>query len=202
MLTLKKLIALTHAPPARTNRYTGGKCRPPNIVGNSSSVGVDFHKCTSGKDTRGYYHAVKGTAISARKDPDTPKRKKNWEIRLYYPKGKTKKDQYIPVDLRGSVPYFGPKEPPKFTDDCKAWVFCTCEYFLFHCEFADDLVDNSTINPQSSRLKRNFYTTSKGKLIKITDNNGAPPVETNPNYQAHMCKHLLAALRKGALQKK
>lgn len=68
--------------------------------------------------------------------------------------------RYVSMILYGDIP------------SGKAWVSCTCEYFLYHCEMADKY---------------------KGSSSKI-HSNGARPKITNPNNVAHVCKHCVAAL--------
>lgn len=187
MLTVKQLIAASINPPKRLDRR-----KAPDLVANATSVQVAFGKVTEGKDARGYYKSVPGTAKTLGKTSQ-----KRFEIRLYYPKGRSKKEAYIPPQLRQGK-YEGPDKAPNITHDCRAWVFCTCEYFLFHCEVADAESDNSTIN----YLPRNITTTKDGKVVRITKNNGKAPIITNPNHIGHLCKHLIASLRKGALLKK
>lgn len=58
----------------------------------------------------------------------------------------------------------------------KMWCSCTCEYHLYHCEWALARRDNSEI----------IYS------------NGRPPRETNPRYLAHICKHVAQCLILGA----
>lgn len=180
MLNVKELLALTHSHRSK-------------LFSNAGNVGIAFGKVNEGQDPRGYYRAIPFRALSKGQN----KKQKTGEIRIYYPKTRAKVDQYIPPQLRKGK-YEGPKEPPKLTADAKVWVFCTCEYFLFHCEVADAERDNSSIN----YMKRSISTTKNGKAIYITDNNGKAPVITNPSGIAHLCKHLISALRKGALLKK
>jgi len=152
---------------------------------NANAVSISFGKVEEGEDARGYYKKVPGRAMSSGKD----KKQKTFEIRIYYPKAKAKVDQYIPIKLR-KPDYVGPKDPPALTVKDKVWVFCTCEYFLYHCEVADAEQDNSSIN----HMQRNWMPGGK--------NNGKAPIITNPNHTAHLCKHLISSLRKGALLKK
>lgn len=177
MLTVKQLLAYTQSFKQK-------------LVTNSSSVGVRFIKPTThGKDFRGYYKAVK-----ARAKTNAPG--KNWkslEFRFYYPSSKSKKDQYIPENLRKGTPYMGPEKEPQFTHDSKVFVFCTCEWFLFAAEVADESTDNTKLN----YMKRNFMSGDQ----RITHNNGKgyAPDGPNPRGIPHLCKHLISALRKGAL---
>jgi hypothetical protein len=147
----------------------------PVLVSNSSKVSIAFKPTSEGKDALGYYKSVKGSALTN----EVGKKTKTFEIRLYWRgRGKT---QYIPIKLRKpGVPYMGPIKPPPFTVQTDAWVSCSCEYFLFHCEVADAEDDASSIK----------YS------------NGKAPIHTNPQHIAHICKHLIGALRKGALVKK
>lgn len=162
MLTVKQLL-----------RQTGQHRQV--LLSNSNKVSVSFNKGKVGKDGRGYYKAITGSARTNAKGKKT----KKFEIRFYWPQTRAKADQYIPPELRKG-PYAGPEEPPLFTLDTKCWVSCSCEYFLFHCEVADAESDNSSIR----------Y--SNGKFPRIT----------NPQGIGHVCKHLISALRKGALLKK
>lgn len=176
MLTVKDLIANSQSHRAK-------------LIGNASGVGISFGRVEEGKDARGYYRSIKGRALSKGQN----KRQKTFEIRLYYPKPPAKVDQYVPAKFRVGK-YVGPQKAPDITIKNRAWVFCTCEYFLFHCEVADAEKDNSSINA----MPRDFYAGGK----HYTNNNGKAPVITNPSGVAHLCKHLIAALRKGALLKK
>lgn len=54
--------------------------------------------------------------------------------------------------------------------DAKVWVTCNCEYFLYHCEVADEKKDSTDI----------FHS------------NGKKPRVTNPNMVPHICKHIAA----------
>ena len=164
------------------------------LSANAQKVGVAFGKVREGQDARGYYRAIPFRALSSGKG----KKNKTCEIRVYYPKTRAKEDQYIPKAVRKSGPYVGPEKAPLLNVDAPVWVFCTCEYFLFHCEVADAEKDNSSIN----YMKRDFYSTKNGQTIHFTQNNGKFPVITNPQGIAHLCKHLIAGLRKGALLKK
>ena len=146
-----------------------------NVVKNSSDVTIAFGKTREGKDPRGYYKAVVGRALSRGRN----KRQKKFEIRLYYPMTRAKADQYIPPALRKGL-YTGPEKAPPFTIQSKVWVSCDCEYFLYHCEVADAEHDSASIK----------YS------------NGKYPTQTNPQGVGHICKHLLASVRKGALLKK
>lgn len=186
MLTIKTLITLSHTHRAK-------------LLSNASNVHIAFGKVREGQDARGYYRSIPGVALSIGKG----KKKKKFEIRVYYPKTRSKVDQYIPVSIQNEMKkkkqkYEGPKKAPLLTIDAPAWVFCTCEYFLFHCEVADAEQDNSSINA----MPRDFYSTKDGKVVHFTQNNGKAPVITNPAGVAHLCKHIISALRKGALLKK
>jgi hypothetical protein len=153
------------------------------IIDNSGKVSITIAGAKNGKDKNGYYRSISGAARSAGQG----KRTKRWEIRLYWPK----KTKYIPPEFRPKSNrkdpktgepismYQGPEDPPPFTVDTKCWVSCSCEYFLYHCEVADFVEDASAIK----------YS------------NGNLPGHTNPAMVSHLCKHLVAALRKGALQK-
>ena len=55
------------------------------------------------------------------------------------------------------------------------WCSCSCEYFLFHCEFA---------------------LTQHG-ASSIINSNGEPPVVTNPRMIPKVCKHVAAVLEGG-----
>lgn len=162
MLTVKQLL-----------RQTGQHRQV--LLSNSNKVSISFNKTKVGKDPRGYYKSVTGSARTNAKGKKT----KKFEIRFYWPKPSAKAKQYIPPELRDQN-YIGPEEAPLFTLDTKCWVSCSCEYFLFHCEVADAESDNSSIR----------YS------------NGKFPVITNPQGIQHLCKHLIAATRKGALLKK
>lgn len=183
MLTVKQLIAATQSPPKRRDRT-----KVPNLFANSKKVQVSWLATSEGKDARGYYRAVKWNA----RTPQPGKIPKRCELRVYYPKTKAKVDQYIPMTARGGIKYEGPHAAPPITEDAKCWVFCTCEYFLFHCEVADAESDNSSINYRP----RSFADSP------VTNNNGKAPVITNPNHVAHLCKHLLAGIWMGALLRK
>lgn len=163
MLTVKELLSQT-------------KSHRPVLLSNASHVMISFApKTTNGKDSNGYYRSIAGTALT--KAPG--KKTKKFEIRLYWGgKGKT---MYIPPELRKKgVPYMGPATPPPFTIATRAWVTCSCEYNLYHCEVANAEEDSSSIK----------YS------------NGQGPVVTNPNHISHLCKHLIQSLRRGALVKK
>ncbi len=67
--------------------------------------------------------------------------------------------------------YFTGKGPTS-----KVWASCECPYFLYHCEVALQKRGSTDIN------------FSNGKLPKIT----------NPRLVAHSCKHVVAALQRGA----
>lgn len=54
----------------------------------------------------------------------------------------------------------------------KAWVHCSCPFFLFHCEVA----------------------LAKQGSSSVIDSNGKPPVEKNPNMIPMMCKHIVATI--------
>lgn len=150
------------------------------LISNSNKVSVSFNKPTVGKDSRGYFRRVMASA----RTNAAGKKTKRIELRFYWPKGRSKAEHYVPEELRKKElhgqPYLGPEEAPKFTTETPVWVSCSCAYFLFHCEVADAESDNSDIK----------YSNGKGPSI------------TNPNHVAHLCKHLISALRKGALLKK
>ena len=67
--------------------------------------------------------------------------------------------------------YFTGKGPTS-----KVWASCECPYFLYHAEVALQKRGSTDIN------------FSNGKLPKIT----------NPRLVAHACKHVVAALQRGA----
>lgn len=140
-------------------------------MSNASGVSISFGAVKYGKDERGYFKAVSGLGLS--RGPN--KKAKKFEIRLYY----DKKAGYIPENLRGDK-YVGPQKAPPFTVKSKAWVSCSCEYFLYHAEVADASTGSSSVR----------YS------------NGARPKITNPGMVGHLCKHLISAARKGALVKK
>ena len=144
----------------------------PVLVSNSNIVQITFGRTVAGQDAHGYYRAIQATALTNR-----PKKKpKRVEIRLYWPE----QSGWIPEVLRpqrAGYVYSGPAKPPPFTIETDAWASCSCEYFLYHCEVAD---------------------TRKGSS-SIRYSNGAAPHITNPQLVSHLCKHILAALRKGAL---
>jgi hypothetical protein len=145
------------------------------LFSNAAKVAISFGKVVEGQDPRGYYRKVVGRALSKGQN----KKQKTFEIRFYYPTTRAKADQYIPPALRKGA-YVGPKEAPDLTLESKVWVRCNCEYFLYHCEVANAETDNANVE----------YS------------NGKFPVITNPQGIGHLCKHLLAALSKGALLKK
>ncbi len=58
----------------------------------------------------------------------------------------------------------------------KVWASCSCAYFLYHCEVA---------------LKKRGST-------DINYSNGKFPKITNPRLVSHACKHIVAALQRGA----
>lgn len=72
---------------------------------------------------------------------------------------------------RNLIMYFTGRGPTS-----KVWVSCDCEYFLYHCEVA--LMKKGSSDENYS--------------------NGAFPKITNPRLVAHACKHIVAALQKGA----
>jgi len=72
-------------------------------------------------------------------------------------------------------------------DNAKAALDCSCEYFRYYCEVA--LWDSG-----SSRLDN--------PLEMRTWSNGEEPNITNPNKIPIICKHLYAALRAGAANRK
>ena len=154
---------------------TQSKTHRPVLLSNSSQVSIAFKKTKNGKDVFGYHRSVTGSALTRAKG----KRTKFFEIRLYW--GGRGKTMYIPPELRSKgVPYIGPIQPPPFTIATRVWVSCSCEYNLYHCEVANAEEDSSSIK----------YSNGKG------------PNTTNPQHLAHLCKHCIAALRKGALVKK
>lgn len=147
------------------------------LISNSNKVSISFNKPKVGKDPRGYYRSI----LAAARTNAPGKKTKRIELRFYWPKGKSKAEGYIPKELlKPGEPYFGPEEAPKFDLDTPVWVSCSCEYFLFNCEVADAESDNSSIK----------YS------------NGKFPHITNPAGVQHLCKHLISAIRKGALLKK
>lgn len=174
MLSVKQLLRQTGQGHFGRN---GMKTAGTKIIQNSNDVSVSFNKPKAGKDARGYYRSL--TASARTNKPG--KKTKRMEIRFYWPKARAKDDQYIPPEFRVlGDPYWGPEEPPKFTIDTACWVSCSCPWFLFICEVADAESDNSTIR----------YS------------NGKAPVETNPRSLGCLCKHLISAIRRGALLKK
>lgn len=52
----------------------------------------------------------------------------------------------------------------------RSWVHCSCEHFLFSCEFA----------------------LAKRSSSSIINSNGDPPVITNPSLLPMVCKHIIA----------
>jgi hypothetical protein len=174
MLTVRQLLKQTGQGHFGRN---GMKTAGTKIIQNSNEVSVSFNRPKAGKDARGYYRSL---TCSARTNKPG-KKTKRMEIRFYWPKGRSKDDQYIPPEfIKPGDAYWGPKEPPKFDLDTPCWVSCSCEWFLFVCEVADAESDNATIR----------YS------------NGKFPVETNPRGIGTLCKHLISAIRKGALLKK
>jgi hypothetical protein len=164
MLTVKELISQS-------------KSHRPVLVSNASIVSISFKPTNVGKDALGYYRSIKGSALTNQKGKKT----KTFEIRLYW--GGRGTSQYIPAALRQKgKPYVGPENPPPFTLMTKAWVSCSCEYFLYNCEVADAEEDSSS--------------------IKYSNGKGYSPTGPNPHHIPHICKHLIGALRKGALVKK
>jgi hypothetical protein len=157
MLKVKTLLAQTRA-------------HRPVLISNAGSVSVSFQKTIVGRDVRGYYRSIRATALTNKPG----KKPKNVEIRLYW----DTKSNYVPESLRQKgKPYGGPEKAPPFTIETPAWVSCSCEYFLYHCEVADTRKYSSSIR----------YS------------NGAAPRVTNPQEIGHLCKHLISCLRKGAL---
>lgn len=65
-------------------------------------------------------------------------------------------------------------------NSAKAWVQCTCPYFLFHCEMA-------LVGKQSSE---NCFS------------NGEAPNITNPTLRPAICKHIVAVINAGAARLK
>jgi len=151
------------------------KTHRPVLLSNASQVMITFKpKNRNGKDVFGYYHSVSGSALTRAKGKKT----KYFEIRLYW--GGRGKTMYIPPELRKKgIPYIGPIKPPLFTIETKVWVTCSCEYNLYHCEVANEEEDSSSMK----------YS------------NGMGPNITNPQHIAHLCKHLIQSLRRGALLK-
>lgn len=146
------------------------------LISNSENVGVTFGKVTVGFDDLGslngrYYKAVNAVAIT--RAPG--KKPKKIQIRLYH----DAKGKWVPPELRKKgAAYTGPDKEPQFTLKTDAWVSCSCEYFKYHCEVANAKNENSNVK----------YS------------NGADPKITNPRKVAHLCKHLVSALRGGALK--
>ncbi len=162
MLKVKDLLKLSRA-------------HRPVLVSNASNVGVTFSSVVYGKDARGYFKKVRGTALT-----NAPGKKvKKFEIRIYY----DKKTGFIP-DFKDLQPrnYKEPKnsDASKLTVESLCWVRCSCEYFLYHCEVAD--------------------TRKEASSIKYS--NGALPNKTNPRFIPHICKHLIKAIQAGALIRK
>lgn len=174
MLTVRQLLKQTGQGHFGRN---GMKTAGTKIIQNSNQVSVSFNKPKAGKDARGYYRAILASARTNKPGKKT----KRMEIRFYWPKGRSKAEAYIPPEVRDkNMPYVGPEEAPLFNLDTPCWVSCSCEWFLFVCEVADAESDNATIK----------YS------------NGKFPVETNPRGIGTICKHLISAIRKGALLKK
>lgn len=174
MLSVRQLLRQTgQAVFGPQGRRTLGQ----NLIKYSNKVSVAFNTPKVGKDPRGYYRAV----LASARTNEAGKKTKRIELRFYWPKGRAKADTYIPDKLRqNGVPYFGPTEAPKFDLDTPVWVQCNCEWFLYNAEVANAESDNSTIK----------YS------------NGKAPVINNPREIQHLCKHLISAIRKGALLKK
>lgn len=173
MLTVKKLMDRSKTPPKRKDRNS-----VPDLYDNSTRVSISFGKTTEGKGPKGfYYRSIPGRALSAPKGKEK-KKQKTFEIRIYYPKTASAKDQYIPLEFRKGK-YIGPQKAPEITQNNYVWLSCNCEYFLYHCEVADTFLDSST----------------------MLHSNGAWPFTTNPNGIPHLCKHLIAAINKGALKR-
>lgn len=173
MLTVKQLLRQTAQGAFGPNRRTKGS----RIIQNANNVSIAFNKAKYGKDPRGYYRSI----TCAARTNESGKRTKKLEFRFYYPKPMAKKDQFIPEPLRDKgTPYIGPKKEPQMTLESKVWVSCSCEWFLFVCEVADAESDNATVR----------YS------------NGMFPKITNPQGIGTVCKHIISALRKGALLKK
>lgn len=163
-LTIKQLLAATNAHRSK-------------LFSNAGKVSVSFGKVKEGQDAHGYYRSIPIRALTKAAN----KKQKTLEIRIYFPKTRSKTDQYVPPSLRkNKASYVGPEQAPALTTENKVWVRCNCEYFMYHCEVADAETDNATIH----------YS------------NGKFPVKTNPQGIPHLCKHLISALRKGALLKK
>ncbi len=147
------------------------------LLSNATEVSVAFQRPKEGRDERGYY---RGLMIAAR-TAKPGKKTKRVELRFYYPEKKSAKSNYIPPEFRiKDEKYLGPKKPPQLSLSSHVWMRCSCEYFLYHCEVADHGTNNADIK----------YS------------NGRAPVITNPREIPHCCKHIIAALRKGALLKK
>jgi hypothetical protein len=75
------------------------------------------------------------------------------------------------TDVYDLTMFFNGKGPTS-----KVWASCSCAYFLYHCEVALSKRGSTDVN----------Y--SNGKLPKIT----------NPRLVSHACKHIVAALQRGA----
>lgn len=73
----------------------------------------------------------------------------------------------VPQKHDSVVRMLHPKEP-------RLWCHCSCEYFLFHLE----------------------YALWKHKASAIVHGNGNPAVVTNPNNIPYLCKHLYKVLRR------
>lgn len=153
----------------------------PILVSNATQVGITFAKVNYGKDTRGYYKSVLGSALSR----GTKKRIKFFEIRLYY----DPKSNYVPPKMRtmGKDKYIGPEDAPPFTVESTVWLRCNCEYFLYACEVAVGRRGSAPIGKSQGGV-------SNGAWYK--------PTGPNPSGVPNVCKHILAAIKKGALVKK
>lgn len=174
MLTVKQLLSQSQS-------------HKPILVSNSAMVSIAFSKTMIGKDPRGYYKSIKGSARTR----ESGKKTKLFEIRLYYPK------KFVPIEFREEgKPYAGPDQAPPFTIATNVWVSCSCEYFLYNCEVADEEQDASSVKYSNGAgyVQQYTYKTKSGTLVTRRG--------PNPNHIPHLCKHLIGALKKGALVKK
>jgi hypothetical protein len=144
---------------------------------NAENVSIGFVPVKEGQDKYGYFRSIKGNALT--QEPD--KKLKTFEIRVYYSNtlgGLSEKKKYIPPKFR-KPDYKGPAKPPKLTRDSLCWVQCSCEWFLYAVEVADTRHDSSE--------------------IRYSNGQWYQPHGPNPNGVPHCCKHLISALRNGAL---
>jgi len=91
------------------------------------------------------------------------------------------------------IRFYGPPKP-----DTQVWVWCSCNYFLFHLEYTLARLNASTIrnsNGQRPTLRR------KQVIDKKTGKKKWVQVGKNVRLIPHLCKHLVM-LGKLALQEK